>query len=97
MNYGNILYFWHIIDYTNIKIKDMKKIYCILAAAAAILFATEARAQIGIGVGYNLINNVNDVFDILIKEYNFKKFIFEDHVISYNFETNNNKFTKVFF
>ena len=44
-----------------------------------------------------VLNNVDDVFDILIKEYNFKKFIFEDHVISYNFETNNNKFTKVLF
>ena len=42
----------------------MKKIYCILAVAAAILFATEARAQIGIGIGYNLINNVKDVFGI---------------------------------
>lgn len=68
MNYGNILYFWHIIDYINIKLKDMKKIYCILAAAVAILFATEARAQIGIGVGYNLINNVNDVFGVQTTE-----------------------------
>ena len=42
----------------------MKKIYCILAVAAAIFFATEARAQIGIGIGYNLINNVKDVFGI---------------------------------
>lgn len=42
----------------------MKKIYCVLAVAAAILFATEARAQIGVGIGYNLINNVKDVFGI---------------------------------
>ena len=36
----------------------MKKIYCILAVAAAILFATEASAQIGLGLGYNLYNSV---------------------------------------
>ena len=31
----------------------MKKIYCILAIAAAMLFAAEASAQIGVGVGYS--------------------------------------------
>lgn len=36
----------------------MKKIYFILAVAAAILFATEASAQIGLGLGYNLSNSV---------------------------------------
>jgi opacity protein-like surface antigen len=36
----------------------MKKIYCILAVAAAMLFAAEASAQIGVGFGYNLNNNV---------------------------------------
>jgi hypothetical protein len=36
----------------------MKKIYFILAVAAAVLFATEASAQIGVGLGYNLYNSV---------------------------------------
>lgn len=36
----------------------MKKIYCILAVAAAMLFAAEASAQIGLGLGYNLFNSM---------------------------------------
>ena len=36
----------------------MKKIYFILAVAAAMLFAAEANAQIGLGLGYNLFNSV---------------------------------------
>jgi hypothetical protein len=36
----------------------MKKIYFILAVAAAILFAAEANAQIGLGLGYHLFNSV---------------------------------------
>ena len=36
----------------------MKKIYFILALAAAMLFAAEANAQIGLGLGYHLFNSV---------------------------------------
>ena len=36
----------------------MKKIYFILAFAAAMLFASEASAQIGLGLGYNLFNSM---------------------------------------
>ena len=36
----------------------MKKIYFILAVAAAMLSAAEANAQIGLGLGYNLFNSV---------------------------------------
>ena len=36
----------------------MKKIYFILALAAAMLFAAEANAQIGLGLGYHLLNSV---------------------------------------
>ena len=36
----------------------MKKIYFILAVAVAMLFAAEANAQIGFGLGYNLFNSV---------------------------------------
>jgi hypothetical protein len=36
----------------------MKKIYFILAVAAAVLFATEASEQIGVGLGYNLSHSV---------------------------------------
>ena len=40
----------------------MKKIYLIIAAAA-MFFAVEANAQIGIGVGYNMLNNVQKALD----------------------------------
>ena len=36
----------------------MKKIYFILAFATAMLFASEASAQIGLGLGYNLFNSM---------------------------------------
>jgi hypothetical protein len=36
----------------------MKKIYFILAVAASMLFAAEANAQIGLGLGYHLFNSV---------------------------------------
>lgn len=36
----------------------MKKIYFILTVAAAMLFAAEASAQIGLGLGYNLFNSM---------------------------------------
>ena len=42
----------------------MKKIYFILAVAAAMLFAAEASAQIGVGVGYNLLNSVRKDADL---------------------------------
>jgi hypothetical protein len=40
----------------------MKKVYLIIAAAV-MFFAVEANAQIGVGVGYNMLNNVQKVLD----------------------------------
>lgn len=40
----------------------MKKVYLIIAAAV-MFFAVEANAQIGIGVGYNMLNNVQKALD----------------------------------
>lgn len=40
----------------------MKRIYFIIAAAA-MFFAVEANAQIGVGVGYNMLNNVQKALD----------------------------------
>ena len=40
----------------------MKNVYLIIAAAV-MLFAVEANAQIGVGVGYNMLNNVQKVLD----------------------------------
>lgn len=40
----------------------MKKVYFIIAAAV-MFFAVEANAQIGIGVGYNMLNNVQKALD----------------------------------
>lgn len=46
-----------------LKIKNMKKIYFIIAAAVSMFFAAEAYAQIGVGVGYNMLNNVQKALD----------------------------------
>ena len=40
----------------------MKKVYLIIAAAV-MFFAVEANAQIGVGVGYNMLNNVQKALD----------------------------------
>ena len=40
----------------------MKNVYLIIAAAV-MLFAVEANAQIGVGVGYNMLNNVQKALD----------------------------------
>ena len=58
---GNFSTFDVLSIHKQINNQPMKKIYFVLAVAAAMLFAAEANAQVGFGLGYNMITSIQKV------------------------------------